>query len=269
MNADGALFIADYYNHRVRKVDAAGTITTAAGNGTASFCGDGGPAASACLWHPVGVAVDSGGGLLIADHLNHRVRKVSSPIAALTLSKTLISGCLKTTGKVTLSAPAPAGGTVVALASDNVHAGVPASLTLKAGATVKSFSIVTSPVAANEIATITAATGGVTGSSTLTLKPMALKSLTLVPNPIVGGNPATGTVALECAAGPGDIVVALSSSKPATAWPAAPTVTVPFGSATAVFTVATAPVTVVTKPAIKATANGVTKSKTLIVNPGS
>jgi sugar lactone lactonase YvrE len=266
VSADGALFIADYYNERIRKVDAAGTITTVAGTGTASFCGDGGPATSACLWHPVGVTVTSGGALLIADHLNHRVRKVGSTIASVTLSKTLISGCLKTTAKVTLSAPAPAGGLVLTLASDNVHAAVPASLTIKAGVTLKSFPVVTSPVAVNETATISASTGGVTGAATLTLKPMGPKSVSLVPNPVVGGHPATGTVMLECAAGPGDIVVALSSSKPATAWPTTPTATVPSGTKTAEFTVMTGPTTEVKKATIKATANGMTKSKTLTVN---
>src|SRR5688500_8917741 len=44
--ADGSLFIADSGNQRIRKVDPAGTMTTVAGNGTAGFCGDGGPATS-------------------------------------------------------------------------------------------------------------------------------------------------------------------------------------------------------------------------------
>jgi sugar lactone lactonase YvrE len=266
LGAGGVLFFADYYNERVRKIDAAGAITTVAGTGSGSYCGDGGPAASACLSHPVDVLADSGGALLVADHLNHRVRKVSSPMASLTLSKTVVSGCLKVTGKVTLAAPAPVDGVVVTLTSDDAHAPVPASLKLKAGTLAKTFAIPTSPVAGNETATITAGTGGVTGAVSLTLTPMAPKSLVLLPNPVVGGNPVAGTVTLECAAGPGPIPVALTSSKPAAAVP--PTVMVPLGSTKSTFTVTTTSVTVVTKPSIKATANGVTKSKTLVVSPG-
>jgi sugar lactone lactonase YvrE len=76
--ADGSLFIADTGNQRIRKVDPAGTITTVAGNGTAGFCGDGGPAASACLYSPTAVVLDASGALFIADHQNYRVRKVTA-----------------------------------------------------------------------------------------------------------------------------------------------------------------------------------------------
>jgi hypothetical protein len=68
------LFIADLNNRRVRKVDAAGTITTVAGNGTSGFSGDKGPATSASLASPSGVGVNGSGDLFIADTANHRVR---------------------------------------------------------------------------------------------------------------------------------------------------------------------------------------------------
>jgi hypothetical protein len=67
--------------------------------------------------------------------------------------------------------------------------------------------------------------------------------------------------------GPGAIEVRLTSTKPLAAAPATPTVTVHVGTKVMPFAVTTNPVTVVTKPAIKATANGVTKSKALVVNP--
>ena len=63
----GNLYIADFNNARIRKVDPAGTITTVAGNGTYGYSGDGGPATSAQLLDPAGVAVDSAGELVIAD----------------------------------------------------------------------------------------------------------------------------------------------------------------------------------------------------------
>ncbi|WP_236053940.1 NHL repeat-containing protein [Streptomyces musisoli] len=73
----GNLFIADYSNHRVRKVAPDGIITTVAGNGQAGFVSDGGPAVATRLNYPMGVAVDRSGNLYIADHYNHRVRKVA------------------------------------------------------------------------------------------------------------------------------------------------------------------------------------------------
>jgi len=73
----GNLYIADQYNFRIRKVSPGGVITTVAGTGALGYSGDGGPATSAQLYLPAGVAVDSGGNLYIADQHNSRVRKVS------------------------------------------------------------------------------------------------------------------------------------------------------------------------------------------------
>lgn len=75
---EGNIYIADRENHRVRKVDAKGIITTVAGNGTAGFGGDGGPATQASLNLPSGVAFDENDNLYIADRSNNRVRVVDS-----------------------------------------------------------------------------------------------------------------------------------------------------------------------------------------------
>jgi uncharacterized protein (TIGR03437 family) len=77
VDSAGNLFIADTGNNRVRKV-ANGMITTVAGNATPGFSGDNGPATSAQLNVPYGVAVDSDGNLYIADSGNNRIRKVAS-----------------------------------------------------------------------------------------------------------------------------------------------------------------------------------------------
>ena len=88
VDAAGNLLIADTVNKRVRVVAAstgtfygqamtAGDIYTVAGNGTGGFSGDGGPATSAELDAPGGVAVDAAGNLLIADTYNHRIRVVT------------------------------------------------------------------------------------------------------------------------------------------------------------------------------------------------
>jgi uncharacterized repeat protein (TIGR01451 family) len=71
------LFIADYFNNVVRKVNAVtGIITTVAGKGTAGFSGDNGPATQAQLNEPSDVVVDSSGNVYIADYNNHRIRKI-------------------------------------------------------------------------------------------------------------------------------------------------------------------------------------------------
>ncbi|HEX3394122.1 MAG TPA: hypothetical protein VHS52_06305 [Acidimicrobiales bacterium] len=78
VDAAGNVFIADYFNHRVRKVDHSGIITTIAGNGTEGYGGDGGPATQAQLQRPAGVAVDGAGNVFVADSFNNRVRKVDA-----------------------------------------------------------------------------------------------------------------------------------------------------------------------------------------------
>jgi uncharacterized protein (TIGR03437 family) len=79
MDATGNLYIAEVGNNRIRKISN-GVITTVAGNGTQGFSGDNGPATSAQLANPVGVAVDSAGSVYIADRNNHRIRKVSGGV---------------------------------------------------------------------------------------------------------------------------------------------------------------------------------------------
>ena len=82
----GNVFFADYYaNSRIRRIDAVtGIITTVAGNGTVGFSGDGGPATSASLYYPSGVAVDKAGNLFIADPNNQRIRRVDASTGIIT-----------------------------------------------------------------------------------------------------------------------------------------------------------------------------------------
>jgi sugar lactone lactonase YvrE len=77
IDSSGNLYFCDQANQRIRKVTPQGIISTVAGNGTAGFSGDGGPATSAALNGPNGVAVDANGNLFIADQLNRRIRKVT------------------------------------------------------------------------------------------------------------------------------------------------------------------------------------------------
>jgi hypothetical protein len=77
IDGNGNLFIADSENNRIRKVTPAGIISTYAGNGVKAYGGDNGPATSAALNLPYGVAVDASGNVYIADSLNNRVRQVT------------------------------------------------------------------------------------------------------------------------------------------------------------------------------------------------
>ena len=85
VDAFGNVFIADYYNHRIRKVNGStGIITTIAGNGTMGYSGDGSLATSAELRNPFGVSVDALGNVFIADDGNSRIRKVNSSTGIIT-----------------------------------------------------------------------------------------------------------------------------------------------------------------------------------------
>lgn len=73
------LFIADYSNHRIRRVDMrTNIITTVAGNGEAGSKGDGGQASMATLHAPFDVVIDKLGNLFIADSNNHRIRRIDA-----------------------------------------------------------------------------------------------------------------------------------------------------------------------------------------------
>jgi sugar lactone lactonase YvrE len=78
LDGSGNLYISDHVEHRVRRVDRRGVITTVAGTGEPGFSGDGGPGSDASLNNPTGIATDSEGCLYIADSNNSRVRKVNT-----------------------------------------------------------------------------------------------------------------------------------------------------------------------------------------------
>jgi len=73
---DNTIYITDYENDRIRRVDSAGIITSVAGNGVSAYNGDGGSATAASLNRPISTATDAAGNLYISDGLNHVVRKV-------------------------------------------------------------------------------------------------------------------------------------------------------------------------------------------------
>ncbi len=91
---DGSLYVADFNDNRIRRIDAGGTITTVAGTGAPGSGGDGGPAASAAFNQPSGVAFDAAGNLFIADFGNNRVRRVDTAGTVTTVAGTGVAGSL-------------------------------------------------------------------------------------------------------------------------------------------------------------------------------
>ena len=85
IDASNNVYIADLGNNRVRKVTAAGILSTLAGTGTAGYNGDGIPAISAELSSPPGVALDLAGNLCIADWGNNRVRIIGLSASSATI----------------------------------------------------------------------------------------------------------------------------------------------------------------------------------------
>jgi hypothetical protein len=90
LDANSTLYVADSFNHRIRKVTLGGVVTTLAGNGAcgARGCHDwgafaDGPGTSASFNFPIGVAVGAAGHVFVADSFNNRIRKVT-PLGVVT-----------------------------------------------------------------------------------------------------------------------------------------------------------------------------------------
>ena len=112
------------------------------------------------------------------DYLTIKYTVASGPtLSGLTLAPpTFPGGCKTSTGHVTLTGPAPAGGAVVSLANTNPAASMPASVTVPAGATTAKFTITGVEVTSNQTGTATAHYGGVSKSSMLTVRPIGMQA---------------------------------------------------------------------------------------------
>jgi hypothetical protein len=176
----------------------------------------------------------------------------SGTITGLTISPPAVTGGQGATGTVTMSAPAPAGGVSVSLASNNPTAGVPPSVNVPQGQTSASFPVTTSPVSSTTTATITA-TSANSVSASLTINPAqsaCVGALTLSTYDVLGGLSLQGIVALTAKAGIGGQPVNLSSTSAFVNVPAV--VQVAEGQDHATFSIATKPVLVLTTPLISA-----------------
>jgi uncharacterized protein (TIGR03437 family) len=79
VDGTGSIYLAEWRGNRIRKIDAAGVITTIAGTDEANYGGDGGNAQNARLNTPTRVAVDNFGNIYVADSGNNRIRKLTPP----------------------------------------------------------------------------------------------------------------------------------------------------------------------------------------------
>src|SRR3989442_1257710 len=171
-------------------------------------------------------------------------------ISSVSVNPTSVFGGSLSTGTVTLSAPAPAGGAVVALSADPSNvATVPPSVTVAPGAASADFTVSTSLVTGSIAVTISALYGGASSSAVLTLTLASLSSLSLNPPSVTGGAASIGTVTLSAAASAGGAVVALLSTNPVVATVPA-SVTVAAVATGANFTVSTTAVTASTSVTI-------------------
>jgi sugar lactone lactonase YvrE len=94
VDAAGNIFVADTYNHRIRKIDNNGMMTTIAGTGGSGFSGDNGLATNAQLYYPSGLDIDDSGNLYISDTYNHRIRKIDASGLITTIAGTGSAGVI-------------------------------------------------------------------------------------------------------------------------------------------------------------------------------
>ena len=191
-------------------------------------------------------------------------------LASLAFNPTTVRAGSTSQGTVILTAPAPSGGAIVGLSTDNAFGLVPATMTVPAGATSGSFTFTAKPgVLSDTPVTITASLGNSTVQATVTITPAStvfLSSLTLNPSTLRAGDNLNGTVTLNTAAPSGGAVVTLSSSN-ATVATVQSSVTVQAGKTSANFSGRTQQVTSNSSTVISGSFGGTTKAATLTVTP--
>ena len=185
---------------------------------------------------------------------------------SLQLTPTSVVGGSTSQGKVTLSSPAPTGGTLITLSSDSTAAGVSvgaASVTVSAGQRTATFTVATQPVGSTVTATISAVEGSDSASAPLTVTPPVLTGLSLSPSSVTGGDYSIGTVTIGSPAPAGGLSISLLSDN--TAAVVLPTVVIAGGATSGTFSISTSAITTPTSANISATL-GVTKTAALAIS---
>jgi WD40 repeat protein len=189
-------------------------------------------------------------------------------LKAVTVVPGVVSGGQDAVGVVTLTTAAPAGGITIPLsAGSSPVVALPPSVTVAAGNHSAQFLIGTAAVTANQKVPITATSGGVTRSFSLTVAPATIASVTLAPSTVSSGENAFGLVTLSAPAAT-DVTVTIASASPSIAQTDT-TLVIPAGSMQGAFNLATTQgsVTKSTPVKITVTAYGASKAATLTVTP--
>ena len=156
-------------------------------------------------------------------------------LSAVACNPTTLASGASSACTVTLSQPAPAGGTTVSLSSNNTNLSVPASVNVSAGASTGNFTATAGSIPTSQTAAITAAWNGATQTVSISLAPsVLLSSLICSPTALLSESPATCTATLNQAAPAGGVTLALSTSSAFLATPAS--VAVAAGSSSVTFT---------------------------------
>jgi sugar lactone lactonase YvrE len=243
-------------NMGVVTVDA--TVTVPEGATTATFDIDANPVANDTVVSVSASKYETSQSLLLT---------IQAPTpSSLSYQSTTLSGGTSTTATISISGPAPVGGTVVSLASSSLSALVPTSVTIPSGQMTATFTVSTNLVANDTSAVISAIVYGVKVKSTLSILGPKVTSVTLASASIASGATTTGTVTLSTNAPVGGKVVTLSSSNTGVATVPV-SVTVPVGTRTATFTITAGTVAANTAVTITAATNGSTGTASVTVTP--
>jgi hypothetical protein len=207
-------------------------------------------------------------GRFVADHYLMPPYGPRDVLESVAISQAELAGCLGGTVTVSLAEPAPVvGGVTVTLASSSPHVEVSSPVRFAPGETVRAVPFSTVAVTDAEDVSIEASIAGHRRATTLRLRPIGPRSVSLAAAEVAGGTRVRGTLELECPAEPGEVTVRFSSSDPDAADPVAAVVTLPAGALVLPFEVVTGPVTKRTRALVTAEANGVSKSRALVVTP--
>lgn len=178
-----------------------------------------------------------------------------------------VGGVANSTGTVTISENAPAGGIPVILSSSNTNAAtVPAQVLIPAGQRTVQFTVTTRAVTSDVAVTISARIGSTTKTQILNVLAPGIESLVIVPSTLTGGATATGTVTLDSNAPTGGITVTISSSNPAVAAVNPTSILIPAGQRIATFGVQTFPVPQNTNVTITASRGNTQRQAVMTVN---
>lgn len=191
----------------------------------------------------------------------------TATLTGMSISPSSVVGSNSSTGTVTISGPAQAGGTNFSLVSSSTSAQLPAKVHIATGATSGTFTIATSVVTTTTPVTISVSHSGVTKSAVLTIQPPALTGMSLSPSTLLGGKTSIGTVTISGPAQAGGTNFSLTSSSTLAQIPAK--VHIATGATSGTFTITTSGVGTTTPVTIGVSHSGVTKTAVLTIQPAA